>query len=148
VTRGFAMRSRKLRWVLVLAGLFVALAAGMVALWPRSFQITEENCDQIREGLSRAEVEAILGAPPDDYRSAPSWLDDLTEPNFQRLQSDFRSQGFAFERWHTDDVYLSIVFDPEGRVVDETHCRPAYEPKGLFDTVRWRAKRQWHRLFP
>ena len=63
------MRRRTL--LVVLAGLTVVVAAGAVVLWPRTpSRITLENCNRIREGMSRAEVEAILG-PPGDYRTGP-----------------------------------------------------------------------------
>jgi hypothetical protein len=63
------MRRRTL--LVALAGLPVVVAAGAVVLWPRTpSRITLENCNRIREGMSRAEVEAILG-PPGDYRTGP-----------------------------------------------------------------------------
>jgi hypothetical protein len=55
-----------------LAGLAVVIAVGTVVLWPRlepPSRITQENCDQIREEMHQAEVEAILG-PPGDYTTA------------------------------------------------------------------------------
>ena len=58
------MRRRKLLIVLVLAGLTVVVVmAGAVVLWPQPpSRITRENFDRIKEGMSRAEVEAILGS--------------------------------------------------------------------------------------
>ena len=38
-------------------------------LWPRPDRITRENYERIRVGMSSAEVEAILGGPPGDYRT-------------------------------------------------------------------------------
>ena len=56
--------------------LLVTLAVGLVALigvaalvaWPRAERITPENFDRIKEGMSRAEVEAILGPPGDAHK--------------------------------------------------------------------------------
>jgi hypothetical protein len=64
------MRRRKP--LVALAGLAVVVAAGVVVLWPRTApeRITRENYDRIRNGMSRAEVEAILG-PPRDYSTGP-----------------------------------------------------------------------------
>jgi hypothetical protein len=54
------MRRRSLRWTL--AGPTVALlAAGAFVLWPRPDRITRENFGRIKEGMSRAEVEATPG---------------------------------------------------------------------------------------
>jgi outer membrane protein assembly factor BamE (lipoprotein component of BamABCDE complex) len=55
------MRMRKL--LVALAGLAVVVAAGVVALWPQPLRATWENYDSIREGMTRAEVVAILGPP-------------------------------------------------------------------------------------
>jgi hypothetical protein len=50
--------------------LLVALAglAVVVVLWPPEDRITEANLGRIKEGMTQAEVEAILG-PPGDYRT-------------------------------------------------------------------------------
>jgi hypothetical protein len=63
------MRRRKL--LVALVGLAVVVAAGAVVLWPQAAppsRVTRENYDCIQEGMTRAEVEAILG-PPGDYRT-------------------------------------------------------------------------------
>jgi hypothetical protein len=57
---GFAMRGRKLRWVLALAGMAVA-AATVVLLWLPRDPITRKNYDRIQKEMTRTEVEAILG---------------------------------------------------------------------------------------
>jgi hypothetical protein len=64
------MRARRLlglRMVLILA----LAGAAAVALWPRSSRVTRENFERIRKGMSRGEVEAILGTPG-DYRTFPT----------------------------------------------------------------------------
>jgi hypothetical protein len=53
------MRRRKLLGAV--AGLAVLVAVGVFALWPRTERVTRENFDRIKEGMSRAEVEAIHG---------------------------------------------------------------------------------------
>jgi hypothetical protein len=60
------MRRRTL--LVALAGLAVMVAAGVGALWPRPSRVTGENFDRIEKGMSRAEIEAVLG-PPGDYRT-------------------------------------------------------------------------------
>jgi hypothetical protein len=58
----------------------VALAVGLVLLgaflglaWPRPSRVTAANFERIKEGMSRAEVEAILG-PPGDYTTGPTFI--------------------------------------------------------------------------
>ena len=58
------MRRRKL---IAAVGL---VAVGAFVMWPRMDRITRENFDRISKGMSRAEVEAILG-PPGDYSGGP-----------------------------------------------------------------------------
>jgi hypothetical protein len=65
------MRNRKLRWAAAGLALVALLAAGAFVMWPRPDRITRENYQRIRYGMSRGEVEAILG-PPGDYTSAPT----------------------------------------------------------------------------
>jgi hypothetical protein len=54
------MRRRKL--LVALAGLAVVGAAGAVVLWPPqspNHRITVENCELMRTGMNRAEIEGI-----------------------------------------------------------------------------------------
>jgi hypothetical protein len=68
------MRRRKL--LVALAWLAVVVAAGVVVLWPRENRITQENCDRIKEGMSQAEVEAILGPSGDTQHDSLQLLAD------------------------------------------------------------------------
>jgi hypothetical protein len=61
------MRRRKLLPGAVAVLVTLAGVAALV-LWPRADRVTRANFDRIRVGMSRAEVEAILG-PPGDYRT-------------------------------------------------------------------------------
>ena len=48
------MRRRKP--LVVVAGLAVVVAAGVVVLWPRADRVTRENFRRIETGMSRADV--------------------------------------------------------------------------------------------
>jgi outer membrane protein assembly factor BamE (lipoprotein component of BamABCDE complex) len=142
------MRRRKLRWVLALAGL---IAAGMVMSGCQPSRLTIENCDRIREGMTRAEVEAIVGVPPGDYRLRPpedEQIDSNSTASFQKMQSSTRSFGETLERWRNDQVLLMVVFDSEGKVNHEIHGKPATSDAGPFESFLWRVKRHWQRWFP
>jgi hypothetical protein len=54
------MRKRTL--LVMLAGLAVVVAAGAVVLWPRP-AVTRRNYNRITDGMSRVQVEVILGEP-------------------------------------------------------------------------------------
>jgi hypothetical protein len=142
--KGFAMRSRKLRWVVGGLALF---AVGAFVLWPQPNSITQENCNRIREGMSRAEVAAILGVPSGDYRTGPTLIDQGWW-NWQRYQSTCRSVGGTAECWRTDDMWLLDDYNGADEVARESHCTDQRLKVNLFENIRWRAKRQWDRWFP
>src|SRR5262245_60905739 len=79
---------RKRKWLRALAAVAVVLAAGTAyLLWPRTDRITPENYRHVQYGMSRQEVEAILGKPG-DYRSGrtvhdPPWIKMLPGEHFE-----------------------------------------------------------------
>jgi hypothetical protein len=62
-------RSRRFLF-LSLAAIAVGVAVGMWLLWPRTV-ITPDNASRIRQGITIAEVEAILGGPERDESTGP-----------------------------------------------------------------------------
>ena len=154
------MRRRKL--LVVLAGLAVGVAAGLVVLWPRSAsRITRENFNHIQIGMSRADVEAFLG-PPGDYRTGLGeigevvdtqnmlWVPDVidsTLPNWSRNPGQSPEDPRRWANWLSDWFVILIVIDDSGQVVQK-QLDPRRTTQGLLDNLLWRAKRQWHRWFP
>jgi hypothetical protein len=143
------MRGRKLRWLLALAGLAVLLAVG--ALLPRSrpppVRVTYEHTFGFRYGMTLAEVESILGGPPDDYRTRPNQFDSGPVP--QRVPvRDPLGTGDSACIWATDEVNLTVVFDSTGRVRDWAYTPVIEAPRSTSGDLLWRAKRQWRRWFP
>jgi hypothetical protein len=55
---------------LALALLLVGTSLPLVV--PRRCPVSRAACERIKEGMTQAEVEAILGGPPGDYRIRPS----------------------------------------------------------------------------
>jgi hypothetical protein len=143
------MKSRKL--LIGLIGLAVLLVVGAVVLWPVSYRITQKNGDRIKEGMSSAEVEAILG-PPGDYRSGP------TDPDFPSPYP-WQASGVLGPwpaTWRGDRgviyVYRETGADPEilGRDKnDPDRVSVAYFfevrriEQGPIDNLLWRVKRKW-----
>jgi hypothetical protein len=138
------MRRRTL--LVVLAGLAVVVAAGVVVLWPRSVsRITRENCDRIRVGMSRADVEAILG-PPGDYTTGPvafgsSW-------NLISTRQYSPNENPARYDYLTDSAWFAVTFDDAGQVNVRGIEYGSKVNQGALENLLWRAKRQWHRWFP
>jgi hypothetical protein len=166
------MQRRKLRWVL--AGLALGLVA--FALWPvrppAPDRITQENFDRIQEGMTCAEVEALLGGPPGDYRSVetesigrfigPEDIDpgecarcDPEDPcsrvawigNDGIIRVQFSSGVVTLEDWG------GLIGRPLGAIPTRPHLsaqffRTARKERGSLDRLLWRVKRQWRRWFP
>jgi hypothetical protein len=117
--------------------LFLALMAlaVVVVVWPartREARITPENCARIQMGMTRAEVEAILG-PPRDYTSTAN-----VEPIFT----------FVDEVWAVDGLALGVNFSPVGKVTSTSTCHRSLGEHALFTNLYYRAMRQWNRWFP
>jgi hypothetical protein len=138
------MLGRKLRWVAA-AGLVALAGVAAFVLWPRPDRITEENYYRIKEGMSRAEVEAILG-PPGDYRNGPT---TNAEPEGRLF---LLSGGFCSDAWRGDTGIIRIEFDRSGHVarVDfGSDYRVDRSPlTASLDNLLRRFRRQWRHWFP
>jgi hypothetical protein len=140
------MRRRKL--LVALAALAVVIAAGVVVPGPspEPSLVTRENFDRIQVGMSRAEVEAILG-PPGDYRTGPVqgvlvW--DLILDG--TIWHDQCTNGSA---WVGDTGWVRVEFNNgDGTVWASEFFESKRIAQHPLDNLLWRAKRQWHRWFP
>jgi hypothetical protein len=128
------------RWLPAVAVVSVLLLLGvgvrLVFFLETNPRITKANLAQIKAGMSRAEVEAILGRPG-DYRSGPTLClysarspTDLPPPTSLPL------------RWRGDDVEIWVWVDPQGVVLDRSWCPMLCCESGTMDWLTWR----WHRF--
>jgi hypothetical protein len=150
---------RKHKWkLLALAGLAVVAVAASFALWPRPDRVTRENYDRVKKGMSRTEVEAILG-PPGDYSTGPLtfgspnsakclgmdgrlWAKGTPVPGSMALR------GVDSAEWRTNEK-LMVVHFMESEFVAGAVCHEVSRvDQSPFGNFIWRAKRQWHRWFP
>jgi hypothetical protein len=151
------MRRHRLRWVLALAGLAVLVVVGVIfVLWPQPERITRQNFDRIREGMTRADVEAILG-PPGDHRTrlgetnllGQNWLPDSDEydPGVATWRA---ARGNAIEGhisgavWIGDTLDVRVFVDDTGRVFDAS-ADERRTTKHALDSLFWRVRHQWRR---
>jgi hypothetical protein len=86
----------------------VLLGVGAWMLRPRSTEITCANAAMVQEGMTRADVESILGGPPRDDSNGPLTL-DLSEA----LESYDRPH---WSKWASDQVVIWCQFDADGKV--------------------------------
>jgi hypothetical protein len=99
------------RWFIVggVVLLAVVTVVGQVIPRPRRPQVSREDFSRIEKGMSREEVEAIIGGPPGDYTTRYYFPPPL---------------GSHYIRWQTwvgDGGMILVRFDEMGRVYGTEH---------------------------
>jgi hypothetical protein len=132
-----------------LPGLAVVVATGVVVLWPRQDRITQKNFALILVGMSRADVEVILG-PPGDYTTGPltvggSFTISPWHVNATRLYPNDEN-GTPYD-WLTDTGWYTVTFDDSGKVEGRDFESATKAKQGTVDNLLWQVERQWRRWF-
>jgi hypothetical protein len=149
------MRRRKLI-VAFAVGLMALVGVVAVVAWPRGNRITRENFDRIKDGMSRAEVEAILG-PPGDYSSGPVAYSEADGINTRVVvdASSLAAIGDFWLRnvWSGDRALCGVYISEAGYVTRTPYGIGFFElvervEQSPLDNLIWRAKRQWRKWFP
>jgi hypothetical protein len=108
-----------------------------------------QAANQLREGMTRPEVEAILGCAPGAYGThEPVALVD----HWPLGEVEVHMDGWTYLFWSDDHQALMVEFeDRSGRMTD--FLQPAVGPKGgeyeagWLEALRWRVGRQWRKWF-
>jgi hypothetical protein len=132
---------RSWRLLLALAGLAL-VAAGTFVLWPRANHITRENFDRIEKGMSRVQVESILGLPG-DYRTGPTeiaWILEYDPITGKTLWDD--------RCWCADTLLIIVDFDESGSAYRYWCFDERRSLQSPLENFLWRANRHWRRWFP
>ena len=91
------------RWLLLAVVACGLLATGAYCLTRPRLSINEETCAKIRPGMTRAEVEGLIGGPPGDYTTSP------------RLRGGCAMAYEICDCWVSDEGEIVVEFD-DGRV--------------------------------
>jgi hypothetical protein len=113
------------RWRLWLGlGLFALVIFGAPTVYFRydPNPIRYENYDDIRDNMTEAEVEALLGCPPGDYRSGHVDY-DLGPIDFPPCETE--------HRWQGDKGDIVVCRDLEHRITGTLRLRGEREPAVL-----------------
>jgi hypothetical protein len=124
----------------------VALAAcaiGLWLLWPAPSAITRENAAKIKDGMTRAEVEAILGGPARDETTGPIDIDTTTheDADVEGMHMLMLARVFLADEhpslvWRSDYVIIRMRLDADG-VVSVCRVVPVCrEPESPLDRIR------------
>jgi len=99
-----------------IAACLVVLAFGLtLRLLGLTTPVTRANVERIHEGMSRAEVEAILGGPGErDYTHPPTFLDPPTHAYRWSGAYGVAWVGFAFSSG-PDEIVRWTEFEPTWR---------------------------------
>ena len=106
------------------------LAVALLCL-PYGSRVTRENCERIKEGMTEAEVRAILGKP---------WDDSLLDPEGPTMDVMLGVHVGYCRYWVGSDVGIAVVFDLNGQVVFTVLCTDPDRPRS------WLPGRVWRRL--
>jgi hypothetical protein len=145
------MRTCRRLWLSIA---MIALGIITLLVWPRPSRFTEQNVKLIKEGMSRAEVESILGPPGDyttgdissDENNSGTTFDPLANP-YQEFRLNMRGQ-LTEACWCNDSIALCVAFDEQSRVFMFPNWKVNRVRQSPLESLVWRAKRQWRRWFP
>jgi hypothetical protein len=86
----------------------LALVAVVAVFWPRGPRPCRATFEQVRDGMTREEVAATVGAPPGDYTGHDVCLVDDGDG----------------ETWTANDASLVVAYGPEGLAKEVRIGRP------------------------
>jgi hypothetical protein len=129
------------RWlsVAVVASVFllVLVAARLVFVLRTDPRLTRENFGRIHGGMSRREVEALMG-PPGDYRTGPTTPSEVAghigDPSRPEVRLVWKGDEAEFSVW--------VRPDPSERVWGISFIKTGPLQVGMVDWLKWR----WQRL--
>jgi hypothetical protein len=125
---------------MVLAALAAVVLAASFGWWHLFHPpgIDRRGFDRIRAGMSRREVEAILGGPPGDYR------DQIRYPRGgcclprESFPPETDVGGYRAEEWTADEREVTVYFGADGTVADKGFLDYSLPPPSS-----WERLRQW-----
>jgi hypothetical protein len=131
---------KRLWWIIPLVAVLLIFGGMTPLLAPRPSPVTKAAFERIETGMTKAEVENILGGPLGDY---------TTRPRSTARSSAVTCIGWAArdaEEWDGDEVTIWVVFesmDNTGESVVAFKDFREVEPMevGMVETLLWRFDR-------
>ena len=126
------------KWLVGCLAVGLVLAGGLIALLrPQHCPVGRAAAGRIEEGMTRAEVHAVLGGPPGDYRTRP-------HPHRYCAFVDGPAVGMMpfVERWGGDEGTVSVHYSHQTpgheRAMPGTFEEAMPYHPGALELARWR----------
>jgi hypothetical protein len=136
-------------WLVVVGGVLLATTVALLLLRPDpGARITRENFQHLHRGMTRPEVEAILGLAG-DYRTGPLVDDTVSQSILSTIARDasLPPDGRLGE-WVGDSGVVIVLFEDEERASHLEFLPLRRLDQGWVENLLWRINRQWHHWFP
>jgi hypothetical protein len=108
--------------------LAVAVVFGALAMLPAPLGVTKANFDRIENGMTKPEIECIIGLPTDQSAHGLNWLN---AHNYKNSKA-FMGAGQDLVVWGGDDGVIIIVFAADGSIVRKGWLRGSGTNIGRF----------------
>jgi hypothetical protein len=122
---------------IVAVTVFFGLTLWQVFYLPGNPRINGDNLHRVHLGMTRAEVEAILG-PPGDYSTGPIDVGWYPRPTHRGV-SPSGNQLF----WLVDDNDMRAEFNADGKLIRIGLASAVLINSRPFDWLKWRLARGW-----
>jgi hypothetical protein len=138
----------------LLAVALVLLGTLLGLLLPSSCPVTRAAFERIKPGMTRAEVEGILGGPAGDYSTRPVTFLFVVEGGGGSMVVGSPSvtrpvyADETIEEWLGNEGVVFTHFLADGRVYELWFVERTSTSIGLIDLLRWRLERLKNRWFP
>ncbi len=125
--QAMSRRKRVLLWLAVLVALAGVGLVGLRCATAPKHRLTAESAAQVRRGMTQAEVEAILGAPPGDHTGGRAFL----------WHHPMSGHGQIPVTWISAEVVVTAYFDDRSGLVAHCNTQPTIlAQRPLFDRLR------------
>jgi hypothetical protein len=110
-------------------------------------RVTQETYSRITRGMSLKEISAVVGGPPGDYTTGPTW-DPVKQ--YRRTEEALTPTAGCSDRfvWDTDTGLLIVFCDRELGATAKKFERLERYPQSLIQSLDWRLGRCLDTLYP
>jgi hypothetical protein len=129
---------RKLRWLGAAVAALTLCAAVAWFPWPAVPPISVETYERVRPGMTRQEVEELLGGPGGMREDLVRWVDNRSPafgPGSDLINGKRGVPGIRY--WYQDSGIIIVEFDADNRVADKQFLWVLGQPPAKGFTGSW-----------